>query len=307
MKTVLHTSPYVPAEWIEAHGLEPCRVVPSGKSCARAVLDGEGMCPYVRTFCAHVLSAEGVCGIVMTTTCDQMRRASEVVARGTTVPVLLMDVPRTWQTVAVRRMYTGELDRLGDFLVQVGGTRPRSDRLAEVMRTHDEARCRGDRWGGRWAEAHPTTAHAAIPVALVGGHARSEDLALLDLIREHGGFVALDATEAGEAGRPRPFDRRRLGDEPFQELADAYFDGIADISRRPNHGFYDWLGRLLRERDIRGLILHRYTWCDLWHAEVERIRQHTGLPVLDLDTGGDEVPDYGRQRTRISAFMEMLQ
>jgi benzoyl-CoA reductase/2-hydroxyglutaryl-CoA dehydratase subunit BcrC/BadD/HgdB len=237
----------------------------------------------------------------MTTTCDQMRRAFDVVAERATVRVFLMNVPRTWKTVTARRLYLGELERLSDFLVHVGGTKPTNDYLAEVMR------------GDRWAEAHPTayptghpTTHPALPVALVGGPMRREDLALFDLIQEYGGFVALDATEGGEAGRPRPFDRRRLGDEPFLELADAYFDGIADLSRRPNDGFYEWLCRLLRERDIRGAIVHRYPWCDLWHAEVERIRQSTGLPVLDLDAGGDDTPDNGRRRTRIGAFMEML-
>lgn len=305
MKMVLYTSPYVPAEWIEAHGLEPCRVVPSGGDCVPAFLNGQGGCPFVRTFCSHVLAAQGTCGIMMTTTCDQMRRAFDVVAERATVPAFLMNVPRTWQTVAARRLYLGELERLSGFLVHLGGTRPTDDDLAQVMRDHKE----GNRWGDRWAEAHPTahrTAHPAIPVALVGGPMRREDLALFDLIREYGGFVALDATEGGEAGRPRPFDRRRLGDEPFLELADAYFDGIADLSRRPNDGFYEWLCRLLRERDIRGAIVHRYPWCDLWHAEVERIRQSTGLPVLDLDAGEDDTPDDGRRRTRIGAFMEML-
>ena len=301
MKMVLYTSPYVPAEWIEAHGLEPCRVVPSSRDCVTPVLSGQGVCPFVRAFCSHVLSAQGACGIVMTTTCDQMRHAFDMVARKAKVPALLLNIPRTWQTVAARRMYGAELDRLSGFLIYLGGTRPTDEHLAQVMRTHDEARGRG----GPQAEAHPS-AHPAIPVALVGGPMRTEDLALFGLIRDHGGFVALDATEAGEAGRPRLFDRRRLGDEPFAELADAYFDGIADVSRRPNHGFYEWLGRLLKQRSTRGVVLHRYPWCDLWHAELERIRQCTGLPVLDLDAGGDDTPDYGRHRTRICAFMEML-
>ena len=228
MKTVLYTSPYVPAEWIQAHGLEPCRVVPSSRGCVTTVLSGQGVCPFVRTFCSHVLSAQGACGIVMTTTCDQMRHAFDVVARRAKVPALLLNIPRTWQTVAARRMYTAELDRLSGFLIYLGGTRPTDEHLAQVMQAHDEARCRE----GPRAESYPAPrpiGHPAIPVALVSGHMRTEDLALFDLIRDHGGFVALDATEAGEAGRPRPFDRRRLRDEPFAELADAYLDGIADV------------------------------------------------------------------------------
>jgi hypothetical protein len=56
---------------------------------------------------------------------------------------------------------------------------------------------------------------------------------LFDLVEEAGGRIALDATETGRRGQPRPFDRRRIAEEPLMELADAYL-GIADASRRPN-------------------------------------------------------------------------
>jgi benzoyl-CoA reductase/2-hydroxyglutaryl-CoA dehydratase subunit BcrC/BadD/HgdB len=131
-------------------------------------------------------------------------------------------------------------------------------------------------------------------------------LALFDMVEQYGGYVALDATESGPRSFCRAFDRPRLADEPFLELIDAYFDGIQDIARRPNDGFYESLAPRLRERRIGAIILQRCLWCDLWHAEVERFRQCFGVPVLDLDLDGEEPFDTARMRTRVGAFMEML-
>jgi benzoyl-CoA reductase/2-hydroxyglutaryl-CoA dehydratase subunit BcrC/BadD/HgdB len=53
------------------------------------------------------------------------------------------------------------------------------------------------------------------------------------------------------------------------------------------------------------MVLIRYIWCDLWHAQLPVIRERLGLPVLDLDLG-DEADSRDRIMTRIGAFMEML-
>jgi benzoyl-CoA reductase/2-hydroxyglutaryl-CoA dehydratase subunit BcrC/BadD/HgdB len=297
MNRILYTSPYVPAEWIEAHGLDPCRVIPSAGGCAQTLLNRQGVCPFVRSFCSHVISSQESCGIVMATTCDQMRRAFEVVVQAAKAPAIMMNVPRTWQTVAARRLYVAELGRVSDFLVEVGGSLPSNDRLIQVMR------------GDRWAKAHPTahsTAGPAIRLALVGGPMRKEDQFLFDFIEQCGGVVALDATEGGEAGSRRPFEQRSMVDDPLLELADAYFDGIADIARRPNDGYYQWLIRRTADLCIQGIIVLRYVGCDLWHAEVESLRQKVGLPLLDLDADGQADRTDERSHTRVSAFMEAL-
>ena len=62
------------------------------------------------------------------------------------------------------------------------------------------------------------------------------DYAFFDLVERAGGRVVLDATEGGERTLPRPFDPARLAADPFEELADAYFDAIPDAFRRPNSG-----------------------------------------------------------------------
>ena len=80
------------------------------------------------------------------------------------------------------------------------------------------------------------------------------DFAIFDVLEEVGGRVVLDASEGGQRTLPRAFDPARLAADPFDELADAYFGHTADVFRRPNQGFYDWLGRELAARRVRGIV-----------------------------------------------------
>ncbi len=149
-------------------------------------------------------------------------------------------------------------------------------------------------------------AAGGVPVGLVGGPWLEEDLVLYDLIEEAGARIAFDGTEAGQRTLPRPFDPRGIAADPFEELAGAYFDALADVLRRPNHALYDWLCRQIAEHKVRGILLHRYVWCDLWHAEVARLEERCGVPVLDLDSAGDDAGTWPRLVTRVEAFLESL-
>lgn len=328
MNRVLYTSLFIPPDWIAAHGLAPSRVIGTDAASRPGALGREGVCPFLRSFVSEVTTMSDGLGVVMTTTCDQMRRAVDLVAQQGEIPVCLVNIPSTWQSKASRELYYNELHRLGRFLVSRGGTHPSDERLAEVMLHYDQLRASlknlADRLPPRgWAEVaeafQRTNAlnrlasadiravqHTGVPVALLGGPRRQEDRTLFDLITAAGGYVALDASDNGMRGLCRPFDPDRVRDDPFKELADAYFDSIVDVSRRPNDGFYQWLEPRLQKRAIGGIILHRYLWCDLWHAEVERIRQRFGLPLLDLDLDGEDLLTEERTRTRIGAFLEML-
>jgi benzoyl-CoA reductase/2-hydroxyglutaryl-CoA dehydratase subunit BcrC/BadD/HgdB len=294
MKAVPYTSAYVPSEWIASHGFEPVRLVPSSQAEVPPALTREGVCSFLRAFVSEALACPDAAAIILTTTCDQMRRGFDILARASRAPAFLLNVPRTRQSPATRHLYADELLRLGSFLVELGGTSPSPGRLAEMMLRHEDP----------WLPANERP--AGVPVALVGPSLRKQDSGILDIVRACGGHIALDATETGERGRHRPFDRRAVRDDPFLELADAYLNGVVDVFTRPNDTFYDWLMHRLRQRNIRAIILHRYVWCDLWHVEFERLKTRTGLPVLDLDMGGDLAPAEGRIRSRIEAFMEML-
>jgi len=185
--------------------------------------------------------------------------------------------------------------------------------LAEIMLAFDCARRKPngfqeDAVSGRRPTAAEEDANAAgVPLAILGGPLLDSDHVLFELIERAGGRVALDATEGSQRTLPRPFDPARMASDPLQELADAYFDGIPDAFRRPNHRLYEWLGRELAAHQVRGIIFRRYVWCDLWHAELQRVRQWSRLPVLEIDVGPDDLTAPNRVQGRIEAFLEVLQ
>lgn len=329
MKTIIYTCPYIPAEWIAAHGLRASRVVPDHVDSDLSSVRAEGVCPYVRSFIGQVTAGKEARGVVVTSVCDQMRRGFDIIVRNSSVPAFLMNVPNTWQTPAAQALYVDELERLGRFLIQLGGTSPSDETLAEIMLKYDDARAsvcavREHLPARRFTEAiaglgrdgpgtktdslnaaEPPT--GGVPLAIVGGPLMRSDFDLFDMVEQLGGRIVLDATETGERGMCAVFDRRRLREDPLRELARAYFGGIPDASRRPNSDLYKWLERRLIGRAVRGIIFRRYVWCDLWHAELEPLKDLVELPVLEIDSAGDSRLEQPRISNRIRAFLEMLQ
>ena len=139
----------------------------------------------------------------------------------------------------------------------------------------------------------------------MGGPLMRGDSRLFDTLETAGGVVVLDGTESGARTLPAPVDRRRLRDDPLMELVDAYFGTIPDAFRRPDTALYEWLNRERAASAARGIIVWRYVWCDMWAASAARLRETTGLPVLDLDVSGDP-GGLARSAGRIQAFMEVL-
>jgi benzoyl-CoA reductase/2-hydroxyglutaryl-CoA dehydratase subunit BcrC/BadD/HgdB len=344
MKTVLYTCPYVPAEWIAAHGFQPCRILPAHKGPDHGKISigqGIGVCPYARAFANEACAApDEVAAIVVTTTCDQMRRMAERIEQAATKPVFLLDVPKTWQTAAVLKYYRSEIERLGRFLVELGGAAPSRERLAAVMLEWDALRAalralRGQVSPKQFAlaivefmrageivsvtstssiesissiestESKPRThTPSAAPIALVGGPLLRNHLELFDRIEAAGGAVALDASGSGERMLPAPFDRRALHEDPFSALVERHF-AIPDVFRRPNSELYVWLRREMAARGVRGLLFRYTLWCDLWHAEAQRMKEWAKAPFLLLEAG-DEEEVNGHAASRIEAFLEML-
>jgi benzoyl-CoA reductase/2-hydroxyglutaryl-CoA dehydratase subunit BcrC/BadD/HgdB len=329
MKKIIYTCPYVPAEWIAAHGLQPCRIIPETANSGRNIVRAEGLCPYVQGFIHELMAQNDNSGIVVTTVCDQMRRIFDIIVRECRTPVFLMNVPSTWQTVAAQKLYLDELKRLGRFLVCLGGKAPADNTLVEIMLEYDTARktlleASQNLSAGQFAQtiaafgcdgpaevsksaAGINLSISGVPLAIIGGPMLRQDFRTLEMAEQFGGRIVLNATETGERGLCAPFNRRNLGENPLMELANAYFGGIHDASRRPNSELYKWLKREFAARQVRGIIFHRNLWCDIWHAEFQRLKDWAGLPVLDIDSTGESEPDQHRNQNRIRAFLEMLQ
>ncbi len=326
MTTVAYTSPLVPPEWIAACGMEP-RWLRLRSTNGRPLAGlRRGACPYASALIRAARSKTESSALILTTTCDQMRYAAALIDHERTLPAFLMNVPSTWQTDAARRLYLEELRRLGRFLAGLGGKAPSPDDLIEIMAGYDRARTElraaRDRLSGRrFAEAVAELRGSGrpaldgrdsapcgrnVPLAVVGGPMLDEDYRLFDVVEQCGGRVVLDATECGERTLPRPFDPKRVQDDPLAELADAYFGSIPGAFRRPNHPLYQWLRRELAARGVRGILFRRYVWCDLWHAELHRLKKRSPLAVLDIDAGDQDESAASRTLGRIEAFLETL-
>ncbi|MFC1498541.1 2-hydroxyacyl-CoA dehydratase, partial [Verrucomicrobiota bacterium] len=138
MKTIIYSSPFVPAEWIAAHGIKPVRLTPASQDCAGPIKTSEGICPYMMSFINTALSRKPS-AIITTTTCDQMRRAPDV-AGIEDIPFFVMNIPATWQTAQSLNLYISELKRLGRFMCDLGGNPPKQDELISVMNQYEEER-----------------------------------------------------------------------------------------------------------------------------------------------------------------------
>jgi benzoyl-CoA reductase/2-hydroxyglutaryl-CoA dehydratase subunit BcrC/BadD/HgdB len=143
-----------------------------------------GVCPFARAFVGEVRTDgtidKGIDAVVVTSTCDQMRRSAEFFAR---VPAFLMNVPATWRTTPAVRLYMDELRRLGRFLADRGGHIPSDEGLADAMESLDRRRaglgpdaCPEGADQRRAlkgpADASPACADASpkgVPVAVIGG------------------------------------------------------------------------------------------------------------------------------------------
>lgn len=305
-------SPFVPREWIAAHGAIPETLSPealSFETLSSSFSSRRGVCSCAGDLLDRLLSDTSFDGIVLPTTCDQLRYSAALLQTRLSTPLFLLNVPSTWESQASRSYYADELRRLGRFLEErCEGTRqPSPAMLADVMRRYDASRA-ADRKLTEEETRHRDAEDNAIRLALVGGPwFATERTAMVQRFKELGARLVLDASEFGERTMPDVFDPIAMESDPFDELVRAYFDVIPDAFRRPNTMLYDWLERRFAERGVQGVLIRRHVFCDLWNGEASRIREHFGLPTLDLHVGQGEDAAASRTWGRIEAFLECLE
>ena len=303
---IAYCCPFVPAEWITAHRLHPQRLLFDVDAASSPTGSVVGLCPYARGFldaAKRMLQSTDahVAGVIATTVCDQMRRATECIDTDDAKAVFLLNVPATWQTPASRILYRTELERLGRFLVERGGQAPSREDLVQAILDADRRRAMVRALRRR----HSARTDDAIPIAVVGGPLTHHQLDVFDRIEDAGGRIVLDATGGGERALPAPIDPERARRDSLDALTAAYFDTIPDASRRPNDTLYAWLGERLEERSVRGIVFVHQIWCDTWHAEAQRMRDWSARPLLILNLNEASGIDHHID-TRIQAFIETL-
>jgi len=326
---VFLTSPWVPPEWVKAHGLEPRGIW--AQPALREMAPAAGVCAYAETVLRHA-EEQADSAFVFTTHCDQLRRAFDALSGGAPGQVFLFNLPATSGTPAAGGLFHDELNRLSHWLVSVGGRRPEPGALGRLAGEYQRARRRliaaADgcparqyaeavlrfHWEGRVelpSAAEPQAAtrrEGLVRLGLVGGPFTAQHWALLDEMERAGGSVVLNGTEAGErslgAGEPDGGEDLAASLTP-EQLSGLFLSQIVDVFQRPNDRLYEWLRQRVRARRVEALVLWHYFGCDLWRAELQTLRETLRLPVLMLEadeTGGG----FPRNRTRLQAFLEAL-
>lgn len=319
---VFLTSPWIPPEWVRAHGLQP-RGIWAAENLQRLP------CPLSAGVCAFAESAvrfaqsRAESAAVFSTACDQMRRAFDAAIFRGQRQAFLFNLPATWQTAAAGQILRSELERLGRFLLAMGGRAPSPEQLwlemLQAGRTRklllESARASSSRgfaeavarfhWDGSFSPPPPAAPADQIPLALVGGPFLASHWKWLDALEAAGGRVALDATEMGELSLAPPLESETVAKDPFDTLFRGCLDNTIGVFQRPNARLYSWLKPRLASRQARGIVLWHFTGCDLWRAEAQTLRESFGLPVLLLEAS-EEPGNTPRELTRLQAFVETL-
>jgi benzoyl-CoA reductase/2-hydroxyglutaryl-CoA dehydratase subunit BcrC/BadD/HgdB len=322
---VFYTSPWIPPEWIKAHGLEPRGIWSVKNLWLDSVPLSAGLCSFAEAV-VRFSEAQTEGAVVFTTTCDQLRRGFDAARAAGRSRVFLFNIPAAWQTPVARQIYRAEVERLGRFLVELGGRAPSPRVLAGEMAKYGRGRdcllaaaphCASRQFAEAVARFHwegtvelpepPAAAPAGgVPLAVVGGPLPAPQSNLLEVIEALGGRMVLNATETGERSLWPSYAADGPVDEPLDVLVRGGLANIVDVFQRPNTPLYFWLEERLRARHARGIVLWHFTGCDLWRAEAQTLREAFGLPVLLLEA--DEAQGCApRDVGRIEAFVETLQ
>jgi hypothetical protein len=323
---VFYSTPWLPAEWIKAHGIEPRGIWADGHFIFGSLPLTAGACAFSQA-ALRLADANRESAFVFSTHCDQMRRAFD--AAFALPRQFLFNLPATWETPVAVDLFAAELERLGRFLVGLGGRPPDPQRLTEILGAGDFAR-RQLRQAAAWcvdreyaratsqfhldgtvslsSKSSPLPA-GAIPLALIGGPLPPGQWHLFEAVSASGGCIVLNATETGERTleRDSSLPEPAPGDLPamVHVLARQCVRACIDVFQRPNTPLYDWLRPRLAARRVRGILLWHFVGCDLWRAEAESLRESFGLPVLALDSDGAP-GEAVRIAGRIQAFLEAL-
>jgi benzoyl-CoA reductase/2-hydroxyglutaryl-CoA dehydratase subunit BcrC/BadD/HgdB len=322
------TCGHVPRELIEAFGLEAPRLIPPGTVSSESRgenLSGPGACSFCKSGLGSVGTERPWIGAA---TCDQMRRTLELAGRGSGHPPLVIHFPKT-RTAEAEAFYLSELKWLADELVRRTGRSPSAEDLLRAIEARNEIRARirdirsclsgGDFTALIHLEASlpaaemldflagfeaPPQHRQGLPVLTTGSPLMPADGIWLDLLEEAGLAVVADATCTGD--RAIDFTVASGSDvDPLEALARAYFRRPPCLFVRPNDEFYDYAGRLAREREVRAVVWRSLRGCDIHGLEPPRARQILGLPLLAVDVSCGDAASM-RVRTRVEAFAESL-
>jgi len=347
---------YVPVELIEAAGGIPWRLwgthkeTPLGDACLHP-----NVCPFVRSLLEGLLEATGqggdaqaqrsvqLTGLILTSSCDAMRRLYDVAVKRLSLPfVAMVDVPRKLSSASIA-YFRRQLERLVDSMRGIGGLPNEPPSLAEVIKLHNRRR----RLIGQLAERmeqRPSLLPASTFHEIVQTAFRSDTRTFVDALTAFLGDIDRVSTPASTSSRSGPrlvisgaiLDEAALirmiedtgatvtamdtcagirsfegavsaADEPLRALAERYLSRPPCSRMQMMAERVQYLQSLLERTHSDGLIYHTIKFCDPYAYDLAAIRQTLPpeFPVLAVES---EYRPAGleQSRTRIEAFVEMI-
>ncbi len=132
-----------------------------------------------------------------------------------------------------------------------------------------------------------------------------EDPAYIKLIEDLGGLVVTDFLCFGS----RDFwDLVDEASEPMLALAKRYIENVSCPRMIDHPGRQKFIGALVKEFKVDGVIIQRMKYCDLWGGEsamIEWDMKKDGTPCIVLEREY-LMSSTGQMRTRVQAFLETI-
>ncbi len=345
MRRIGYCCSYTPLPLLKAAGFVPHRVLPGGDVPDQAgTLLHDNLCPEVKGILDRKLAGDlpELDGMVFVNSCDAMRRLYNAwVELDGEETVFLLDLPTTPDGRAVEYL-EGQLARLRDGLAALGAGDPTDAALEDALALYDRLFALVERAGARVSEgwwtrvmfqqwlnrvvAEPpeeveqalaraleeTTAPVAeargVPILLFGNVLPEPGAA--DLLESCGARVVADdictgsrqLTHVGGDGETPPL--RRLAHALMHRPLCA-----RTLVQDDRHALADQILATARAAEVRGAVAHVLKFCDPYLLRLPDIRAAfagAGIPLLVLE-GDCTLRSLGQQRTRIEAFVEMLE
>lgn len=336
---------YTPLPLIAAASFTPFRVLPMTAAPDRAgQLLHDNLCPHVKSILDRAMAGDlpKLAGMVVMNSCDAMRRLYDAwLTLPGHPPAVLIDLPVT-SGDASTAFFASELTRLAAVLESWGGAGPTPEAIAGAVGEYNvlsellSALARRvqsgkvadgpARFQALLNEAATSPFDVTIPRAqalLAEPDSRElEGVPLYlfgNVLPDPEAFRLFSACGARIAASDlctgtRLFQAIESGaaQDPFQGLASAL------LGRKPCARTFDPAHPLKLAEEVvaaaraagaRGVICHTVKFCDPYLARlsaIRRVMQETAMPFLVLE-GDCSLRSIGQQRTRIEAFVEMLQ
>ncbi|RJP74184.1 MAG: 2-hydroxyacyl-CoA dehydratase [Candidatus Zixiibacteriota bacterium] len=333
-----------PVELAEAVGAVPVRLLSAGLE--DELRGGRFLASDTCSFCKSLLgglhrTADPPDAVLGATTCDQMRRSLEIVARDLGRPVFTFNAPRTMENPLARDFAREELRRLAAKLAAWSGVPFDAARLREALLRRREIQRRMRDLADREIEGRPALSggeflalarlflttpadyfasclpeieawvqdrgspyrRPPLRLALLGSCLGDGDGQIVDLAEENG--RAAIVYDALCTGRRALGDAGPLPDDSFEALLTVRHDEILCPHRRPNDRLLETVARDLQRRGVQGVIFKTLKFCHPWGFEAVRFKEALGLPFLHLDHDLSNNA-AGQMRTRVHAFLEQL-